>query len=134
MKEIPQQMQNEIAQAKDKLLKMPVVVHDVEYRPSYTITVEHAEDLSACLCCGATGGGWVQCVENIVEHGSDDVHVMQEIENKLRVIVKEIEEGMAVCEKCNYTQEFLARRPKLYKKVFKEVLYKHNGREYTTEW
>ena len=57
MKEIPRQVQNELAQTKDKILKMPVVVNDVEYRPAYTLGAQHVEDQSQCLCCGTSGGG-----------------------------------------------------------------------------
>ncbi len=134
MKEIPRQVQNELAQTKDKILKMPVVVGDVEYRPAYTLGAQHVEDQPQCLCCGTSGEGWIQCVEKIVEHGTDDVRVMQEIEAKLKTIVREVEAGMSVCEKCCYTEEFLAQRPILYKDTLKKILHKHNGRKYDLEW
>jgi hypothetical protein len=95
---------------------------------------EFVEDQPARLCCGAIGGGWVQCVEKIVEHGSDDALVMKEIENKLRLIVRDIERAMAVCEKCNYSDEFLSQRSTLYKSVFRDVLKKHNNKDYNTNW
>jgi hypothetical protein len=130
MEKMPQQILDEQEQVKGKRLKMPVIVNDKKYKPEYSITIEQTEKSPQCVCCGSDGIQWRQCVDKIYDYDTDDEKIIQEIEQKLRNIVREIEENMSVCAECYEDEQFLQRgRKELYIKVAKDVTKKYNGEE-----
>jgi hypothetical protein len=69
-------------------------------------------------------------VDKIYDYDTDDEKIIQEIEQKLRNIVREIEENMSVCAECYENEDFLQKgRRELYVQVAKDVTKKYNGEE-----
>ncbi len=69
-------------------------------------------------------------MDKIYDYDVDDEKMMQEIESKLKNIVRKIEEKMSVCIECYEDEDFLQKgRRELYVQVAKDVTKKYNGEE-----
>ncbi len=120
MEKMSRRLERELQSTEGKVVINDIDIDGVQYRPKYEIGVQECADVPPCLCCGADGMQFQQCVKEIIDYGTDDAIVMKEIEKKLTQLVKNIEDRMSVCSACFDSDDFHSMRPDVYKKVSME--------------